>query len=276
MIQYLEGKPLAEKIRDKVKNMVSELPQVPGMAAILVGDDPASHLYVSLKEKACKDVGIYFEKHLFSPEIPTEQLVAFVEELNQRKNIHGILVQLPLPNQDTNKVIAAINPNKDIDGFHPLSLKRLENHEPGLVSPVALGVMKLVDEAKKQNAIIQTAVLVCSEIFGQPLLSLLQEQSIKSAIISWRDLSFSEKTKEADLIIVAVGKPGIITDSMIKKDATIIDVGTTKVNNKVMGDADISVQSVAGFLTPVPGGVGPLTVAMLTLNVVKAFRFQEN
>jgi len=276
MIEILNGREIAIRVQEQVKEMLQVLPAKPGMAAILVGNDPASHLYVSLKEKACKEVGIYFEKHLFASDISEDELKKHVQELNARKDIHGILVQLPLPNQDANKIIATIDPNKDIDGFHPLNLQRLENHEPSLVSPVALGVMQLVDLAKQKGARIKTATLVCSEIFGKPLNLLLQEQNIESQIIALSNSSLSNETKKADLIIVATGKPGTITGEMIKKSATIIDIGTTKVDGKIVGDADASVFNMAGFITPVPGGVGPVTVAMLVMNVVKAFHLQEN
>ncbi|MEK9131279.1 MAG: bifunctional 5,10-methylenetetrahydrofolate dehydrogenase/5,10-methenyltetrahydrofolate cyclohydrolase [Patescibacteria group bacterium] len=258
MATILDGRVLAERIRQKVKMMIADLPVKPGMTAILVGDDPASHLYVSLKEKACAEVGIHFEKLIYPAEVPQEELIKKINELNKRDDIHGILVQLPLPNQSADAVVAAINPNKDIDGFHPENLRRLEAGEPGLVPPVALGIMKLIDTGRHQN---RTAAIIASEIFARPLKALLKEQQIE----------FVNNSQQADILIVAVGKPKSITADQVKPGAIVIDVGTTKTPDGLVGDVDFeAVTKVAGAITPVPGGVGPATVAMLTLNVVKA------
>ena len=266
MATILDGRALSARIRDKVKAMISQLPATPGMAAILVGDDPASHLYVSLKEKACADVGIHFEKFLYPADEPTEEIVKKIAELNKRKDIHGILVQFPLPTQNAETIIAALDPDKDIDGFHPESLRRLEAGVPGLVAPVALGVMKLVDSAGRNLPGLKAA-LVCSEIFARPLKALLQEQQV----------TLVEETTAADIIIIAVGRPRMLKAADIKDGAIIIDVGTTKTAEGLLGDVDFaSVSGKAGAITPVPGGVGPTTVAMLVLNVVKAFQLQRS
>ena len=273
MAQILDGRALADRIRQKVKQIVATLPSQPGMAAILVGDDPASHLYVSLKEKACAEAGIYFEKFIFDARVSEADLMQKVEELNKRPEINGILVQLPLPTQNPDPIIAAIDPNKDIDGFHKVSLERLEAREPGLVSPVALGVMKLLDAALADTQRDQKrAVLVCSEFFARPLVALLKEQGIESEIVSPDATDLQAKTKQADVMIVAIGRPKFITGSQLKAGAIIIDVGTTKTLEGLMGDVDFEAASkVASAITPVPGGVGPTTVAMLMMNVVKAY-----
>ncbi|MEK7105515.1 MAG: bifunctional 5,10-methylenetetrahydrofolate dehydrogenase/5,10-methenyltetrahydrofolate cyclohydrolase [Patescibacteria group bacterium] len=263
MVQILDGKAIAERIREKVKAMVASLSSQPGMAAILVGDDPASHLYVSLKERACAEVGIRFHKFLFAAGVSQAVLINKVQELNDNPEINGILVQLPLPTQDPDAVIAAINPNKDIDGFHQESLRRLEAGQPGLVSPVALGIMKLIDMVQGEK---RTAVLVCSELFGRPIRRLLNEQHI----------DVIENTKDADIVIVALGKPRSFMGDQLKPGAIVIDVGTTKTPEGLMGDVDFaSAEQVVSAITPVPGGVGPTTVAMLTLNVVKAYHLQH-
>ncbi len=274
MAQILNGREIAARIRDKVKEMIKGSPDTPGMAALLVGDDPASHLYVSLKEKACNEVGIRFEKHVFDATISQTDLIAKIHALNAREDIQGILVQLPLPHQNPDDVIRAIDPNKDIDGFHPENLRRLEHGLPGLISPVAMGVMKLIDTAHQTH--VKRATLVCSEIFARPLVALLKEGGIESKIVHPDSAELAAICLEADVLIVAVGQPKRIKGSMIKKGAIVIDVGTTKVGDQVLGDVEFeSVEPVAGALTPVPGGVGPVTVAMLMLNVVKAYRLQR-
>lgn len=268
MAQRLDGRQLAENIRLKVKQMVTTLPSRPGMAAILVGDDPASHLYVSLKEKACEEVGIYFEKFLYPASISTEELVAKIQKLNTRTEINGILVQFPLPSQNEDRVAQAIDPMKDIDGFHPENLRKLEAGEPGLVPPVALGIMKLI-ETTGVNVRNKTAHLICSKFFARPLVALLKERGV-TAVVS------PAGSNTADLLIVALGQPHSVIADQVKPEAIVIDVGTTKTEAGLLGDVDPSVESVASFLTPVPGGVGPMTVAMLTLNVVKAYQLQKN
>jgi len=271
----LNGKIIAEQILSSLKNQISHLNKVPGLAVILVGNDPASHLYVSLKEKACKKVGIYFEKNLFPETASSDEIIKKIIELNERHDIDGILVQLPLPNQDTDKIIAVMEPNKDVDGFHPENLRRLETGEPCLISPVVLGVMKLLAETQELLA-GKTAILVMSQIFAQPFKNALNKKEIKVEIVSAENLNLSEKIKNGDVIITAVGQPGLITGELIKSGAIVIDVGTTKVNGKVLGDVETaSVEKKAAWLTPVPGGVGPMTVAMLVQNVIQAASLHE-
>ncbi len=265
MAKLLNGRALAEGIRQKIKERVLPLPVRPGLAVILVGDDPASHTYVGLKEKACQEAGIRFEKFLYRADVKDEELIVKIQELNHRPDVNGILVQLPLPGQDEDRVVAAIDPNKDVDGFHPESLRRLEHGEAGLISPVALGVMKLID-ATEEDIAGRSACVVASTLFAKPFVNLLKERRVH--IIS--------DTKTADMLIVAVGRPNSITGEMVKPGAIVIDVGTTRVQDKIVGDVDrASVEPVAGWLTPVPGGVGPMTVAMLIVNVLKAYQLQR-
>ncbi|MFH1088993.1 MAG: bifunctional 5,10-methylenetetrahydrofolate dehydrogenase/5,10-methenyltetrahydrofolate cyclohydrolase [Candidatus Uhrbacteria bacterium] len=265
----LNGKIIAAQIRSSLKDYIEHLPKKPGLAVILVGNDPASHLYVSLKEKACLSVGIHFEKYLFPTSATAEEILNKINELNHRQNVDGILVQLPLPNQDTDKIIAAIEPKKDVDGFHPENLQNLENNKPGIISPVVLGVMNLLETTNEPLA-GKKAALVMSKIFAQPFEAILSHKKITTEIISAEIPNLKDKIKNSDIIITAVGKPNLITGEMIKNGAIIIDVGTTRVGSKVVGDVDqSSVEPVAGWLTPVPGGVGPMTVAMLLRNVVE-------
>ncbi len=290
MAIILDGRAIAARIRDKVKMRVEAMTVRPGLAVILVGDDPASHLYVSLKQKACKEAGIGFELFLYPSTEPTDSLIGHIKLLNQRRDVTGILVQLPLPNQNTDQVIAAIHPNKDVDGFHRENMRALSEGRPGIVPALALGIMKLVGEALSISPPFsasgrispladkggvrggyRSAVIVGSAIFAEPLRYLFAENHITTERADADDTHLAEKTKTADVLIAAVGQPGLITGTMIKPGAIIIDVGTTRIENKTVGDVDqTSVEAIAGALSPVPGGVGPMTVAMLMLNILKA------
>lgn len=272
MAIILDGRQLASRIREKIKARVAALPTQPGLAVLLVGDDPASHLYVSLKKQACEEAGIAFELFLFPSETAQEHLIAKIEELNTHQKINGILVQLPLPSQSANQVIAAIDPRKDVDGFHPENLARLRRGEPCIASAVALGVMKLLDEAKARG----NACIVSSPLFAAPLATLLKERGSESVLVQAEDAHLADQTRQADILIVAEGIPGLITADMVKPGATVIDVGTTRTDNGLKGDVDFeSVEPVAGAITPVPGGVGPMTVAMLLVNILKAYDLQK-
>ena len=245
------------------------------MAAILVGEDPASHLYVRLKEKACNEVGIYFEKIVFPAETSETELIKKVHELNARKDIHGILVQVPLPEHNEGIVLREIAPEKDIDGFHEKNLQALEAGKPGLVPPVALGIMKLVTQSNVDLR-NKLATLVCSEIFGRPLVALLKELGVEATIIHPDSPDLDEVVREADVVIVAIGRAKFIKGDQLKKGVIVIDVGTNRTDHGLLGDVDkLSAESVAGWLTPVPGGVGPTTVAMLMVNIVKAYLVQK-
>lgn len=272
MATILNGRELASRIRKKIKTRVQALQTQPGLGVVLVGDDPASHLYVSLKRQACEEAGIGFELFLYPTQTTEEEIILRVTELNDRKDIHGILVQLPLPSQNPDHVIAAIDPKKDVDGFHPENLSRLRRGEPCIASAVALGVMKLIDEAKAHGR----GCIVSSPLFAAPLEILLKERRIESTVVQAEDPHLAQKTREADVLIVAEGIPNLIKANMIKPGATVIDVGTTRTDEGLMGDVDFdSVEPVAGAITPVPGGVGPMTVAMLLVNILKAYDLQR-
>lgn len=284
MAQLLDGKTLAKTIREKVKVRIQELGIHPGLAVILVGDDPASQTYVALKQKACEEVGIRFEKFLYPAAVSENDLIMKIRELNARKDIHGVLVQLPLPSQDADRIIEAIDPKKDADGFHRANMQKLKEGKPCLVPAVALGIMKILDSAGETKA--KTAAVVGSRLFAEPLTYLLKERNITTEVVDPEDPDLSKKTKNGDILIVAAGKPELIKGSMIKTHpsflgilhkpiAAVIDVGTTKVDGKIKGDVEFSSASrVAKWLSPVPGGVGPMTVAMLLVNVVKACKIQ--
>lgn len=275
MAQILDGKSLADAIRAKVKDRVSRLPAAPGLAVLLVGDDPASHLYVGLKQKACAEAGIRFEKLLYPADVAEAVLLADIAQLNARPEVTGILVQLPLPSQDADRVVGAMDPKKDVDGFHPKNVEALTAGKPSLAPPVHLGVMKLI-EASGTEVRGKAAALVCSDLFARPLTALLKERGVNATTVSPDDKSLAEKTRQADIVMTAVGRPKLITGSLLKPGAIVIDVGTTKLDEKTVGDVDrASVDPVAGWVSPVPGGVGPLTVAYLLLNLLKAQELQK-
>lgn len=278
MTEILNGNVLANNIREKAAQRIAHLPHPPGLAVVLVGDDPASHIYVGLKEKAAKEVGIYIEKFLFPAEATTRELVHQIEELNGRDDIHGILVQLPLPgDQDVDTVVSAIDYRKDVDGFHTENRQLLLANKPNLVPPVSLAIMRML-QATRAPLSNKNAVIVCnSEIFAEPLVELMKESGVAATVVSRNMPNLAAITRAADILVVAVGEAGFLTKDMVKEGAIVIDVGTNKEEDsgKVVGDAAPELVGYAGFLSKVPGGVGPLTVAYLLFNVIKAMELQE-
>lgn len=287
-MQLLDGRYLAREVREKIRVAVGVLKQPPALAAILVGDDPASHLYVRLKEQAATDAGILFEKFSFPRTASQEEVIAKIQELNSRDDIHAILVQLPLPHGfSADLVVAAIAPWKDVDGFHPESLRQMGNGVmPKISPPVALSVMRLIDQARSQLGGTSAVIVSKSEIFALPLSLMLQQKGAQVAVIQpqrgdW--CAHEARIKSADVVISAVGQPGTITGAMVKPGAVLIDVGTTRVtevidgveHTRTVGDIDAaSCEEMTGYISPVPGGVGPLTVAYLLSNTVELARQQ--
>ena len=265
MTKLIDGRAEALKIRAAIAGEISQLGFRPGLGVVLVGDDPASHLYVTLKEKACAEVGIFFERRHFPTEAAQEDIIAAIEAFNQREDIDALLVQLPLPpHMDADTVVAAMDPRKDVDGFHPENLLAyLEGSGslPGLIEAISL-LLDTADAPKHGLA----CVLANSAVFSAPVETML----------SRRGLEATEDALAADVVVTAVGKPASLTGTMIKPGAIVIDVGTTRVDGKTVGDADAaSLENVASALTPVPGGVGPMTVAILlkkTLELAKQRR----
>lgn len=270
MSEIIKGKILANNIQDKIKARIAKLPHPPGLAAILIGKDPASKLYVSLKEKAAREVGIYFEKLVFPASATTKQIITTIEDLNQRPDINGILVQFPLPKQDENKIVLAIDPNKDVDGFHPENRRKLAAKEPSLVPPVALAVVRLIQATNQPLHNKHAVILGNSQIFAEPIIRLLKESGVDTVLLTRDESALAAKTRAADIVVVALGQAGFLTRDMVKEGAIVIDVGTNKVDGQLVGDASADLIGHAGFMSPVPGGVGPLTVAYLLNNVVKA------
>lgn len=275
MSEILHGKQLAQTMREKIAKQLKKKDAPLGLAAILVGKNPASKLYVSLKEKAAKEVGMYFERFEFDEDVSNEELIDKITELNERNDIHGILVQFPLKNQDENLIIAALDPKKDIDGFHTYNRRRWGKENEAIFPPVALAIEKLI-KASLQPLEGKTAVIISnSKILAEPVKVLMKENGIIAKRHDKDAPKLKEKTLAADIIIVAVGEADFLTANMIKEGAIIIDVGTNRKEGKNVGDAAKDVHTVAGFVSPVPGGVGPLTVAFLLKNVVEAAELQS-
>ncbi|MGC9048958.1 MAG: bifunctional 5,10-methylenetetrahydrofolate dehydrogenase/5,10-methenyltetrahydrofolate cyclohydrolase [Patescibacteria group bacterium] len=259
----LNGKKIAEKIKKQLKKQVGKMRQKPGLAVILVGKNPASEIYVKLKEMVSREIGINFKKFLFSSKINQEKIIKLIEKLNRDKKIHGIIIQLPLPKSlETNQIIQKIDPQKDVDGFVPGSK---------FISPTHQAILTLLKSTKINLKNKKTIILTKNQIFAQPLKNLLTKRRVKTDI--WKTAPrWQDKTlyKKYDIIIVALGKPHCLKPSMIKKNSIVIDVGYSRLNGKPVGDVDPKCARKTSFLSPVPGGVGPLTVIFLLKNVVQA------
>lgn len=271
MSEILDGKMLAKSIKEKAKLMVADFEHPPGLAVILIGNDSASQLYVKLKEESAKEIGIYVEKYLF-PETSTDEVVELIKRLNNRKEINGILVQFPLPeNLDSDTIVKAIDPMKDVDGFHPQNREALLNNQAVLVPPVALSIMRLIQASRQPLKGKNAVVIGNSEIFAEPILELLKEASVSPTFVEKNNAALPAISRAADILVVAVGEAGFLKPAMVKEAAIIIDVGTNKApDGKVVGDVGSEVKEKAGFISKVPGGVGPLTVAYMLMNVIKA------
>lgn len=261
-MHLLSGKKLAADIRARVKEDVARLGFAPGLGVILVGDDPASRLYVSIKEKACAEAGIRFEKYEFDDHTPQEKIVAKIQALNERPLTHAILVQLPLPpGLDDSFIVRTMKLSKDADGFHPLNLDAMRRGaKPQILPGVALGIIRLVESTDVSLDGKKAALLTKSEEFEIPLRYLFTK----------RGMTITDDVATADVIVVALGKPYALAATSVKDGAIIIDVGTNRVDGKLVGDADAeSFRNRDVWITPVPGGVGPMTVACLLENVVR-------
>lgn len=279
--QILDGKALAERIQEALKERIQALqPQVgraPGLAVLMVGDNPASAAYVRNKERACTKVGIASFGQHFAANTSQNQLEKVIQALNQDDRVDGILVQLPLPNHlDAVALLHQINPDKDADGLHPVNLGRLVRGEPGLRSCTPAGVMRLLQEYQIPLGGKQVVVVGRSILVGKPLALMLLEADATVTIAHSRSQDLSAITKSADILITAVGRPALITAQIVKHSAVVVDVGINRVEDdkgsRLVGDVDFeSVQQVAKFITPVPGGVGPMTVAMLLQNTVLSY-----
>ena len=276
MANLLDGKALAQKVREELKeevNLLKENGINPKLAVILVGEDPASKIYVKNKSKACEDVGIEFEEFLLNENTTMDELLGLIEKLNNREDINGILLQSPIPKHlDINKAFAMINYKKDVDGFNPMNIGKLLIGEDTFISCTPYGIIKMLEEYNIKIEGQNVVVVGRSNIVGKPLAQCLLNKNATVTICHSKTHDLAKHTKDADILISAVGKLNLITEDMVKEGAVVIDVGMNrKEDGKLAGDVDFeSVSKKASYITPVPGGVGPMTIAMLMNNVVKA------
>jgi methylenetetrahydrofolate dehydrogenase (NADP+)/methenyltetrahydrofolate cyclohydrolase len=271
----MDGTALAARLRGELKGDIAELGRV-GLATVLVGDDAASEIYIRLKHKAAEEVGIEPIDHRLPSTTAEDELVELVEELNENDEVDGILVQTPLPEQiDEARVMRAIDPMKDVDGLHPFSAGQLYLGRQTLVPATPLGVMHLLDEYRIPIAGQRAVVVGRSTLVGKPVALLLLQANATVTICHSRTEDLAGHTLDADILVAAVGLPGVITADMVKQGATVVDVGITRTDAGVRGDVEAGVAEVAAFLTPVPGGVGPMTIAALLGNAVRAARYRR-
>ncbi len=276
MAKLLMGKEVSARIKAELKTEVDKLKEkgiVPGLAVIIVGEDPASQVYVRNKERACEECGIYSEKYALPEETTQEELLELINTLNNKTSISGILVQLPVPKHiDEKTIINAIAPNKDVDAFHPVNVGKIMVGNYDFMPCTPAGVMELIKESGVEVSGKECVVVGRSNIVGKPQAMLLLHQNGTVTICHSRTKNLAEKTKNADILVAAVGIPNFIKGDMIKEGAVVIDVGINRLENKKLcGDVEFeTAEKVAGAITPVPGGVGPMTVAMLMKNTVKA------
>jgi methylenetetrahydrofolate dehydrogenase (NADP+) / methenyltetrahydrofolate cyclohydrolase len=270
----MDGAALAARLREQVKEDVGELGHV-GLATVLVGDDPASEVYIRLKHKAADAAGIEAVDYRLPVTTPEDELIELVEELNADDTIDGILVQTPLPDHiEEARVMRTIDPVKDVDGMHPFNAGQLYLGRQTLVPATPLGVMHLLYEYRIPIAGARAVVVGRSPLVGKPMAMLLLQANATVTIAHSRTEDLARHTLDADVLVVAVGLPEVITADMVKQGATVIDVGITRTEEGIVGDVEPDVAEIAAYLTPVPGGVGPMTIAALLENAVRAARYR--
>jgi methylenetetrahydrofolate dehydrogenase (NADP+) / methenyltetrahydrofolate cyclohydrolase len=268
----MDGKALGAKVREEVAASVAGLGHV-GLATVLVGDDPASHIYIDLKQKAAQQAGMEARDLKLPADMSEEELLATIAELNEDDSVDGLLVQLPLPDHiDENRVIEAISPAKDVDGIHPLNAGRLYLGRPTLVPGTPLGIMRMLDEYEIPLEGARAVVVGRSAIVGKPMAHLLLQRNATVTICHSRTQDLQRHTLDAEVLVAAVGRAHLISADMVAAGATVIDVGMNREegSRRVLGDVDPSAMDEAAYMTPVPGGVGPMTIAMVLQNTVTA------
>lgn len=278
----LDGKALSEKIKEEVKVEVAELVEdkqiTPGLAVILVGNDPASATYVASKAKSCKNAGIYSVVHEMPDTITQEELLDTIAMMNKNPKLDGILVQLPLPKHiDTTTVLEAIDPLKDVDGFHPYNVGRMVSNLEAFLPATPFGVMRMFEEYGIELSGKNVVVIGSSDIVGKPMASLLINAKATVTVCNSRTKDLKAHTLAADIVVIAVGVPYLLKEDMVKDGAIVIDVGINRLDTgKLVGDADFEgLKNKCSHLTPVPGGVGPMTIGMLLKNTIKAAKLRE-
>ncbi len=273
-MNIIPGKEIAQKIREEIKESVKKLPKPPVLNVLLVGEDPASHLYVSLKKKAGEEAGMKVNLHHLPADATDGKLLSLIHDWNDDVTVDGILVQIPLPEgHDEDRITKAINPKKDVDGFHPSHLEALQRGEVSIIPPVHEGILRLINETPMMLSGAQGVILANSEIFAAPLKRLFETAGVSVDIMSPDNID-SELLQDADVIVIAVGRLAFLKPEQVKDVAVIIDVGTNKTpDGKTRGDVDAEAfANKKGWLSPVPGGVGPMTIALLLKNVLKLAR----
>ena len=280
-MELIDGKALAKKIREELKEEVTELRKqgiIPKLAVIMVGDDKASAVYVRNKSKACDEIGIEFEEYLKDANITQEELIALIKELNNRKDVDGILLQSPIPKGlDIREAFNTIDASKDVDGFNPINVGKLSIGEDAFISCTPYGVVKMLEAYNIPVEGKRAVIIGRSNIVGKPLIQCLLNKNATVTVCHSKTKNIDEITKQADILVAALGKPKFVTENMVKDGATVIDVGINRnEDGKLVGDVDFeNVSKKASYITPVPGGVGPMTIAMLMYNVVKAAKARK-
>lgn len=282
MAIIIDGKATAKAVREKIKNdveaFIKENGKTPGLAVVIVGNNPASQVYVRNKHRACGEVGIYSEVHELSENITQEELLSLVDKLNEDANINGILVQLPLPKHlDEEKVLLRISPRKDVDAFHPENVGKIMIGNFSFLPCTPAGVMELLKHYGVSPSGKHCVIIGRSNIVGKPQAMLMLKENATVTICHSRTQNLAEITKQADIVVAAVGKPNFVTADMVKDGAVVIDVGINRLEDgKLCGDVDFSsVEPKASYITPVPGGVGPMTITMLLKNTLTAAKEQN-
>ena len=277
-MSIIDGKKVSSHIKDniaaEVKILKNKTGKTPGLAVVLVGDDPASAVYVKNKNKTCENIGFQSFEHILSENTSEDKLLNLINDLNNDDQVNGILVQLPLPSHiSSKKILVAINPQKDVDGFHLENVGRLVTGNALFKPCTPAGIIKLLDEYKIAIEGKNAVIIGRSNIVGKPVSFLLLERNATVTICHSRTKDLPSLTRSADILIAAIGKPNFVTPDMVKNNAVVIDVGINRLDGKLVGDVDFaSVSKQASLITPVPGGVGPMTIAMLMENTFQAFK----
>ena len=282
VMTLIDGKKVSAEIKEQVADEVEQLKQkigkVPGLAVVLVGEDPASAVYVKNKNKTCEKMGFKNLSHTLAADTEETELLKLIAELNANPEVNGILVQLPLPGHvNEQKVLEAIDPKKDVDGFHPVNVGYLTSGGDALAPCTPAGIVEMLDFYKIDIEGKNAVILGRSNIVGKPMASLLLKRNATVTICHSRTRDLPAVARSADILVAAIGKPKFVTADMVGEGATVIDVGINRVDGKLVGDVDFdAVAEKAAFITPVPGGVGPMTIAMLMKNTLSAFKKANN
>jgi len=291
MVEIIDGKKTASQIKEEVKSEIEKLKSLGltvGLTAVLVGEDPASQVYVGMKSKACQQVGIYSEVLKHPQDTTEKKLLSLIDELNEKAEVHGILVQLPLPPHiGEDKIIQSIDPQKDVDGFHPFNVGMMVAGEPIFLPCTPYGIQELLLRSGNHPSGKHVVILGRGNLVGRPLSIILSQKAPGAnatvTLCHSKTENIGEVTKEADILVAAMGKPNFVTRDMLKEGAVVIDVGVNRIDDprakkgyRLVGDVDFeNVKEIAKAITPVPGGVGPMTVAMLLCNTLKAAKLQK-